>query len=561
MEHDQYDENDSDAGEIKPLPNFIPPEAAKTSNQSVGVEPIAEPASTAEVEVSVINESEKIIDEVVKPEIGGDPVRQYTGVLVGHGKDHYKNDPDEKMNYFVTLSNDSGKEETIWGKGLEESFADADFKIGDKISLSNLGNVSVTVDANVRNENGVVTGTEAIDTHRNQWNVELVNVAELISNPVDMRIEAIQADVDLIKELDKDLALNDTSEVSSPKQDIESAKGEDSMPVIDRNAAVKSDDGKTVTMNANDYAALMNTVNRVNAGAASVDPDELQRVNAALQNQGGVNVAGAGATQGQQQVKTGVQALAEGGMSLLGGVAALSGAAFKGVGKLAESAASAFTTPLEIGEKAINGLADSVKGADPEPASGGVTVLPRLSDYRVEQVEKAAGTYEDAHKAFWEAGGMPDVRKEIEERARVTGISVEDVMEKMKPNGEMAELGANFNAAVAASPDAQNHKKVMDKALEGWGRQHGRAQEELLNPEQEGNPHHDSLKDRLDKAQGKMQQNTARIPAFDGDDNSHAEKLREIIAKVMEKIKEFATGVVNAIRGKKTADAEAEIAP
>lgn len=338
---------------------------------------------------------------------------------------------------------------------------------------------------------------------------------------------------------------------------VAAAKADASELSVD--GVVQSEDGKTVTMDASAYAALMKIANGVNASWALVDPDKLQRVNASLnqgQGQGSVmHVAGAGATRGEEQVKTGAQALAEGGMSLVGGAASLTGAVFKGAGKVASALAGAIRGS-DSGNQAQVAPSEAI-----EPASGGVTVLPRLSDYRVEQVEKAASSYEDAHKAFWESGAMPDVRKEIEERARVTGISVEDVMEKMKPNGEMAELGERFNAAVAASPDAQSHKKVMDKALEGWGRQHRRAQDELLNPEQEGTAHRDSLKDRLDKAQGKMKQHTSDLPLFDGEDKSHAEKLREMIAKIVEKITEFAKGVVNAVRGKKTADAEVETAP
>lgn len=378
---------------------------------------------------------------------------------------------------------------------------------------------------------------------------------EATGEPVAGAGEA-ESEADRIKELEKDLAAIDDPEADKLKEDGLSAKADDGSALeLGADGAVQSEDGKTVTMDASAYAALMSIANRVNAGGALVDPDELQRVNASLnQGQGSMmHVAGAGATRGEEQVKTGAQALAEGGMSLVGGAASLTGAVFKGAGKVASALAGAIR-----GSDAGSEAQVAPSGAI-EPVSGGVTVLPRLSDYRVEQVEKAASTYEDAHKAFWESGAMPDVRKEIEERARVTGISVEDVMEKMKPNGEMAELGESFNAAVAASPDAQSHKKVMDKALEGWGRQHGRAQDELLNPEQEGTSHHDSLKDRLDKAQGKMKQHTSDLPLFDGEDKSHAEKLREMIAKIVEKITEFAKGVVNAVRGKKTADADAEV--
>ena len=349
---------------------------------------------------------------------------------------------------------------------------------------------------------------------------------------------APDAEAEVVTEIEPEVV----TEPERRNEHIEDAEYEDVVPEAEAEAAAQGD---KVTLDRATYEALMGVAKKVNAGAMLVDPDELQRVNAAVQ-QGGM-IPGAGPTQGQQQVKTGAQALAEGGMSLLGGAAALTGAALKAGGKVASSLAGA--------------LRERDGNEAQEAPAAGVAVLPRISEYRVDQAEKAANAYEDAMQKLWESGNLPNVRKEIEERARQTGLSVEDVMDKMKPNGEMSDLHEKFRTAVAESPDAQTNKKAMDKALDGWVRQYGRGQEELLNPETEGNPHFEALRDRLDNSHGRMQKNTANAPLFEGEDKSHAEKLRETIQRIMEKLKEIAKDFVNMVRGKKGADAEADNDP
>ncbi|ENY4077023.1 hypothetical protein ACSI09_002241 [Escherichia coli] len=349
---------------------------------------------------------------------------------------------------------------------------------------------------------------------------------------------APDAEAEVVTEIEPEVV----TEPERRNEHIEDAEYEDVVPDAEAEAAAQGD---KVTLDRATYEALMGVAKKVNAGAMLVDPDELQRVNAAVQ-QGGM-IPGAGPTQGQQQVKTGAQALAEGGMSLLGGAAALTGAALKAGGKVASSLAGA--------------LRERDGSEAQEAPAAGVAVLPRISEYRVDQAEKAANAYEDAMQKLWESGNLPNVRKEIEERARQTGLSVEDVMDKMKPNGEMSDLHEKFRTAVAESPDAQTNKKAMDKALDGWVRQYGRGQEELLNPETEGNPHFEALRDRLDNSHGRMQKNTANAPLFEGEDKSHAEKLRETIQRIMEKLKEIAKDFVNMVRGKKGADAEADNDP
>lgn len=345
---------------------------------------------------------------------------------------------------------------------------------------------------------------------------------------------APDAEAEVVTEIEPEVV----TEPEHRNEHIEDAEYEDVVPEA-------AGQGDKVTLDRATYEALMGVAKKVNAGAMLVDPDELQRVNAAVQQ--GSMIPGAGPTQGQQQVKTGAQALAEGGMSLLGGAAALTGAALKAGGKVASSLAGA--------------LRERDGNEAQEAPAAGVAVLPRISEYRVDQAEKAANAYEDAMQKLWESGNLPNVRKEIEERARQTGLSVEDVMDKMKPNGEMSDLHEKFRIAIAESPDAQTNKKAMDKALDGWVRQYGRGQEELLNPETEGNPHFEALRDRLDNSHGRMQKNTANAPLFEGEDKSHAEKLRETIQRIMEKLNKIARDFVNMVRGKKGADAEADNDP
>lgn len=433
-----YDEQDG--GDVKPLPNFIPPEAQKAP-----AAPVAAPADQVAVEPV-----EQQADKVQPPQIDGVPADA------------------------AVAQNPAAS--TAEGAGLPPAVQQAD--------------------------------------------------------------TAPDAEAEVVTEIEPEVV----TEPERRNEHIEDAEYEDVVPDAEAEAAAQGD---KVTLDRATYEALMGVAKKVNAGAMLVDPDELQRVNAAVQ-QGGM-IPGAGPTQGQQQVKTGAQALAEGGMSLLGGAAALTGAALKAGGKVASSLAGA--------------LRERDGSEAQEAPAAGVAVLPRISEYRVDQAEKAANAYEDAMQKLWESGNLPNVRKEIEERARQTGLSVEDVMDKMKPNGEMSDLHEKFRTAVAESPDAQTNKKAMDKALDGWVRQYGRGQEELLNPETEGNPHFEALRDRLDNSHGRMQKNTANAPLFEGEDKSHAEKLRETIQRIMEKLKEIAKDFVNMVRGKKGADAEADNDP
>ncbi|TAM33794.1 MAG: hypothetical protein EPN61_18110 [Burkholderiaceae bacterium] len=188
-------------------------------------------------------------------------------------------------------------------------------------------------------------------------------------------------------------------------------------------------------------------------------------------------------------------------------------------------------------------------------------VLPRLSEYRVSQIEDQAQRYAVAQEAFWTVGKMPGVRKAIEEKARETGMSVEDVMAKMKPGGEMHELHERYVEAYHNSPDAADHRKAMNKAIDGFVRQYGQAQEEMLAPEQKGNEYFEDYKDRVDDAKDRIFEKAGHVPLLDGEDATHLQKLQAAVAKIIEKVREMVSGFTTMLRGKAGAEKEAVSEP
>ncbi|MBC3504314.1 hypothetical protein HU761_23295 [Pseudomonas sp. SWRI59] len=282
--------------------------------------------------------------------------------------------------------------------------------------------------------------------------------------------------------------------------------------------------------------ALMQVAGDVKKKMDSLDPEEVRRINASLHE----NDAASGKR--SEREANGAETLLRGTAELVGGVASLTGAAMQGLGKGADALANAWRG----GSKAQ----EAAEPAFSEETAGRVPVLPRLSEYRVDQVEKAASNYEKAHVAFWNADNMPQVRQQIEARAEQTGLTVPEVIEKMKPDGEFTDLHETFVEAVGQSPEAQSNKKAMDKALTGWARQYGRAQEELLNPETDGSPHYDKLKNRLETSSQSMHANAGNTPAFDGEAQSHLERLKDVMQRIAERLKEMLQGIVDMVRGK-----------
>lgn len=571
MNTDDIDKLDLSAEEQGALPNFIPPSAAKApvaadrpvendelvspqvaSEEAVAPEQVQPSAPKApETPEAAADAAPLGVDQPAAPQAGADSgqeraiERTYAGVLVDHGSAPYKHDPQEKQNYFVTLNTPEGPE-TVWGIDLQRAMEENGAQPGEAIRMDFLGSESVEVQANVRDAQGNVIGTEPKQVMRNAWDVQVIDAAEL---------DLLQGQAAWSSVADE---LRSSREASEPQA---SAQQQDAPQGAEAQAAQKQQEALS-ELDPNTLEALMAVANGTRSRASGLNPDEVLRVNEVLHSQPQqAMIAGAGPTRGQEQVRTGAEALLEGGATLVGGAASLAGSVMKGVGKGASALAGALRgrdseADAQFGAAGI--AQDKPLGIEgPDAQGAGVQVLPRLSEYRVSQVEKAAGNYEKAHQEFWAADKMPAIREQIEARAQETGLSVQDVMEKMKPNGEFADLHEKFNEAVSQSPDAQSSKKAMDKALDSWARQYGRAQEELLNPETEGSPHYEKLKGRLDGSNDKMQRTTSETPAFEGEDQSHFERLKEALQKIAERLKEMVKSFAEFVKGKASPKAEA----
>ncbi|ANN80888.1 hypothetical protein [Bordetella flabilis] len=247
------------------------------------------------------------------------------------------------------------------------------------------------------------------------------------------------------------------------------------------------------------------------------------------------------AGEGAQAAQSGLRNLAEGGLGLVGGVAALAGAVGRGIGNAARGIAS----DVEARRQARLGATEGTPRVAP-----GISVLPKISQYRVEQAEKMANAYESSLTKFWSSGKLPDVRRAIEEHASQTGANVADVMAKMVPGGELEGLRTQFIEAVGESQDAQESKKGMDRALESWIRQYGRGSEELLNLETGQNPDYDDMRMRFEGTREKMEGLVTQSPVFAGEQKSHAERFREAIERIALKIREMLEGVAEFLRGR-----------
>lgn len=238
-------------------------------------------------------------------------------------------------------------------------------------------------------------------------------------------------------------------------------------------------------------------------------------------------------SEGQEAARSGMHTLADGGLGVIGGLSSLVGVVGRGVGRAARGLAQ----DLEARSKKATAVAPSV------------SVLPKISEYRVGQTEKMANSYEEAQREFWQSGRLPEVRRAIEEHARTTGVSVPDVMAKMVPGGELEGLRTDFVEAVNESPKAQESKVAMGKALDGWLRQYGRGSEELLNPDSDGSPEHQELRQRFEGTKQKMEELVSENPIFAGDELSHAEKFRQAIERIAQKLEQMVRSIVDLVRG------------
>jgi Large polyvalent protein-associated domain 7 len=98
--------------------------------------------------------------------------------VVDFGRAPYKFDRTETQSFFVTLQNADRQERTVWGKDLERALAENQVAKGDVIKLSLEKKTEIEVNANVKDSENHVVGTQRIDAHRNTWRVEKIESQE-----------------------------------------------------------------------------------------------------------------------------------------------------------------------------------------------------------------------------------------------------------------------------------------------------------------------------------------------------------------------------------------------
>jgi hypothetical protein len=98
----------------------------------------------------------------------------------------------------VRYRDGAGDEHTVWGVDLKRAMSESGAKVGDTVSLKNLGETPVTVDEPVRDANGKVIGTQPKAAIRNTWDVQ--RVARPEPEPVQAKPERMPLTVEQMRE-------------------------------------------------------------------------------------------------------------------------------------------------------------------------------------------------------------------------------------------------------------------------------------------------------------------------------------------------------------------------
>ncbi|KUZ76893.1 hypothetical protein WI37_16065 [Burkholderia ubonensis] len=142
-------------------------------------------------------------DAVPTPGAEAKPVDTLAGELLEHGAARYEHKPDESYSYYVRYRDDAGAERTVWGVDLKRAITESGAKVGDTVSLKNLGRTPVTVQEPVRDDTGKVIGTQPKDTIRNAWEVKRSASPEPERAPVRAQLTVAQMREQLEKSLDQ----------------------------------------------------------------------------------------------------------------------------------------------------------------------------------------------------------------------------------------------------------------------------------------------------------------------------------------------------------------------
>ncbi len=104
-------------------------------------------------------------------------------ILLDHGNANYNFNQDEKESYYLKVTNGNGDIKTFWGVELPNAIEESGAKIGERITIKNIGSKPVTVDGLIKDDNGLVIGKESISTHRNQWEIKVIPPRNIDKSP------------------------------------------------------------------------------------------------------------------------------------------------------------------------------------------------------------------------------------------------------------------------------------------------------------------------------------------------------------------------------------------
>lgn len=151
--------------DIGPAGPSVEPTSASAATDTQGVTPTApvasEVPSTASTQPSA-PELTMVEKETLRTGL--------TGKLLDAGKAPYQFDKTKTDSFYVQMRTKGGNK-TFWGIELEQALKDSGKQPGDMVKLQFLGKKPVTVNVQVKDADGKVTGFERLDTHRNHWTV------------------------------------------------------------------------------------------------------------------------------------------------------------------------------------------------------------------------------------------------------------------------------------------------------------------------------------------------------------------------------------------------------
>ena len=110
---------------------------------------------------------------------------ELAGQVLEMGRAPYKHQPDEPINYYITLAERNGNVTTVWGKDLERAAMEINLKVGDQVhSIDRHSKTPVTVAAMVRDDHDRVISQEPKATHLNRWHIEKSDPDRPVPSPL-----------------------------------------------------------------------------------------------------------------------------------------------------------------------------------------------------------------------------------------------------------------------------------------------------------------------------------------------------------------------------------------